>query len=51
MNNLEDCGAGLIIHVNEFMTQRLQEALQKDGTGFINYKSPYAPNKYNLKKF
>lgn len=45
LDNNENNGAGLIIHVNDFMAQKLQDNLHKDGTEFIHFKSPYAPDK------
>lgn len=45
---MEQSGAGLVLHVNEFMAQKIQMCLDENGSGFSQHKSPYVKNRYTI---
>ncbi|KAI1720133.1 Ulp1 protease family, C-terminal catalytic domain containing protein [Ditylenchus destructor] len=46
LDNMEQSGAGLVLHVNEFMAQKIQMYLDENGSGFSQHKSPYVKNRF-----
>jgi hypothetical protein len=38
--------AGLIMHINDFMTAKLQNILNDGGTELMTFESPYSSNKF-----
>ncbi|KAI1727743.1 ubiquitin-like-specific protease 2 [Ditylenchus destructor] len=46
LDNMEQSGAGLVLHVNDFMADKIQMYLDDNGTGFSKHQSPYAKNRF-----
>lgn len=45
MDNAEQKGAGLVIHVNNFMMGKLQQYLVVEGNKLMDYQCSYSRNK------